>query len=107
VDPLAPLGRVVEEREPLGPGLSPVRCQCRVFGDRIAVLDLDRCGFRRLDAHGPRGWQSSWSGAGDARCGSVWGLGLWEGRLDGLWEALEAAHDRDEDVLGRRGCAGR
>ena len=33
------------------PGPSPVRC--RVFGGRIAVLDLDRGGFHRHGAHGP------------------------------------------------------
>ena len=90
---LAPLGRVVEEREPLGPGPSPVRCRCWVFGARIAVLDIDRCGFRRLGvhgAHGPCGWQSSWSGAGEARRGSgpgsIWGLG--EGCLDACGKPL-------------------
>ena len=34
------------------------------------------------------------------------GLGLGEGRLDGLREALEAVHDRDGDVLDTAGCAG-
>ena len=64
------------------PGPSPVRC--RVFGNRIAVLDLDRGSFCRLGvavfvagkAHGVAREMPDavWT----------WDLGLGEGRLDGL-----------------------